>query len=1005
MALRFIFLIFLSLSLTRTVIAQTIPTPTQTGTIIIDNGASGKADPNDRIRYKVTIQNTGAASGTGVQLNIVPDPRTTFAPGTFRSSPLAVPDAYACTGNVGLVVPAASGLKVNDFDDDVAGLTCTAGTFATTQSGSITIAADGSFTYTPPAGFTGSDTYTYTLNDGNAVSGVTATDNALITFTVSNLIWFVDNTGGGSGGAGTLTSPFKTLAAFNGSAGPAAGHTIFIKNSGTNYTGGIILKNNQILIGEGHTGTAAPSENLSVALSFTLAPNSAALPNIDGTRPVITNSSGDGVTLASDNSLRGFDIGACSDFGIDNTATISIGNLILNEVSINNTTGGGFDAGDGSGNSMNAVFGGISSTGGTNGINLVNCGGTITVNGGNITNPTGTGVLISGGTVTFSSSGNVSDNSGFAVDIDNHDSGNVTLSGQITSTGGGIRVQNCAGGTKLFSGTLKTFNTGTNNAVTLSNNTGATINFINGAMVITTTSGAGFSATGGGTVTVQGTGNTITSGSGAALNVANTTIGAGNLTFLSISANGGTNGIVLNTTGTSGGLNVTGIGTTNGSGGTIQNISARGVSATSTQNLSLKNITFTNANTVDGGTCNASDNSGCNAAIHLNTVTNVTLDNVDINGTTEQGINVRNSSGFKLLNSTLINCGVASSGTDLEESCLYAVNMSGTCEITSSSLTVPNDRAAVIYNTNQTLALTVTGSTFGMTQALAFGADGLEVENLGAGNLTLDIVNSHFPQPKTNGLQVITDGTSFSRVDLTGSDFDPGAGLSAAIDLVTNGSGDMDFNIINNQIKSRGINAVNIFGFSGSKFEGRINDNTVNVGDGSGSGVAVRITAQGNLNNVVEIKNNNITGANDYGITCVTSLGTGRLDATITGNRVSVSNTGAYCIQVAAGVSSTTTTNTVCANVSGNSTAAPGAPSGAIGDFQARAVALSNSVLLQGNGSDVATYWSGNSNLSYSSNTFTPPTITAHTSQSGLGSFTFGVSPTVTCAIPANPLP
>lgn len=39
--------------------------PTQTDEIIIDNGATGKADPNDRIRYKVTIQNTGSGGANG----------------------------------------------------------------------------------------------------------------------------------------------------------------------------------------------------------------------------------------------------------------------------------------------------------------------------------------------------------------------------------------------------------------------------------------------------------------------------------------------------------------------------------------------------------------------------------------------------------------------------------------------------------------------------------------------------------------------------------------------------------------------------------------------------------------------------------------------------------------------------------------------------------------------------------------------------------------------------
>ncbi|MCQ4349200.1 Ig-like domain-containing protein [Pseudomonas stutzeri] len=38
-----------------------------------------------------------------------------------------------------------------------------AGTFVTAQGGSIVIAADGSYTYTPPADFHGTDTVDYTV--------------------------------------------------------------------------------------------------------------------------------------------------------------------------------------------------------------------------------------------------------------------------------------------------------------------------------------------------------------------------------------------------------------------------------------------------------------------------------------------------------------------------------------------------------------------------------------------------------------------------------------------------------------------------------------------------------------------------------------------------------------------------------------------------------------------------------------------------------------------------
>lgn len=432
--------------------AQTIPTPTQTDEIIIDNGTSGQADPNDRIRYKVTIQNTGGSDALGTQLNIVPDPRTTFVPGSFRSSPLALNDAYDCTGNVGINVPAVIGLKANDFDDDIAGATITSGLFPTTEGGSINIAPDGGFQYTPPAGFTGSDTYVYTLNDGNGVGGdVPASDMATVTFTVNNLIWFIDNSG--AAGDGRLNTPFNSLVAFNSSSA-SAGNVIYIEHTGTNYTGGIVLQNNEQLYGEGHTG----STNLSGVLPFTLAPNSFVLPNINGSRPVLVNSGGDGIQLASGNTVRGLNIGNCSAFGIDDNG--NVGSLTISEVNITNGTGGGFRAANNG--TLAVTLGSLSSTGGTNGLRLNNCSGSFSVGGTtsvtnstdigvNITSNTATvtfnalnisnsstnqkGLLASGGTVN-TTSGTINAGTGTAVDIDNTALGMVLTS--VSSNGGAM---------------------------------------------------------------------------------------------------------------------------------------------------------------------------------------------------------------------------------------------------------------------------------------------------------------------------------------------------------------------------------------------------------------------------------------------------------------------------------------------------------------------------------------------------------------------------------------
>ena len=52
-----------------------------------------------------------------------------------------------------------------------------AGTFATAQGGSIDIAADGSYTYTPAVNFNGSDSVDYTVTDGSLTDIGTLTIN------------------------------------------------------------------------------------------------------------------------------------------------------------------------------------------------------------------------------------------------------------------------------------------------------------------------------------------------------------------------------------------------------------------------------------------------------------------------------------------------------------------------------------------------------------------------------------------------------------------------------------------------------------------------------------------------------------------------------------------------------------------------------------------------------------------------------------------------------------
>ncbi|MGB4846979.1 MAG: hypothetical protein WBP41_03625, partial [Saprospiraceae bacterium] len=703
-----------------------------------------------------------------------------------------------------------------------------------------------------------------------------------------------------------------------------------------------------------------------------------------------------------------------------NTTTLTIGNLVVSEVAINNTTGGGFDASNGSGATMNAVFSSISSTNGVNGIDLTNCAGTFTVNGGTITNPTGTGVLISGGSVTFSSSGAISDNSGFAVDIDNHDSNNVTFSGNITSTGTGIRVQNCGGGTILFSGTSKSLTTTTNKAVTLLSNGGATINFTNGGLVVTTTSGNGIEATGGGTISITVNGgavNKITSGTGTALNVSSTTIGASGLNFESISSNGSSKGIILNTTG-AGGLTVTGTGSTDGSGGTIQNVTLRGAEIISANNISLKNMNFTNANTSDAGgagVCDDTNTGSCNACIYLSTVSTVTLDNLNITGTiAETGINGISVSNLSFTNSTISNAGLNGGGSDLpaEEGAMKMRELTGTLTLDNDNLTFSGGITVEIKNTTGSLLLNTNNSTYSDTQSSPNGQGGLQVITTGTTSVhpsaIVNVNSCNFLRLRTHGVNIQSVGTTdagsaTSDVDITTSTFDvgPTPGTMIGMDLDADDASTLKFNIVNNPtVYARNGPAINIFGDVAATIDGRINGNTdVQVksnpgGSQVGSGIRANINKDANAR--IEIKNNVVNiGSDDAGID-LTGIGrisangggaTKTLNTTVTGNNVTIGATSTYGIFIIS-ASNAGDNNAICVNVANNTVIRN--PS-SIASFRARVPSATGFFFMEGFNTNAENTWNIKGNI---------PTSAGGSEVSFGGSGTFN---TCTTTLPTNP--
>jgi len=100
--------------------------------------------------------------------------------GDPNNAPVAGNDAYTTAEDTPLSVP-APGVLGNDSDPD--GNPLAAALASGPAHGSVTLNADGSFTYTPLANYNGADSFTYTASDGK---GGTATATVSITITAVN---------------------------------------------------------------------------------------------------------------------------------------------------------------------------------------------------------------------------------------------------------------------------------------------------------------------------------------------------------------------------------------------------------------------------------------------------------------------------------------------------------------------------------------------------------------------------------------------------------------------------------------------------------------------------------------------------------------------------------------------------------------------------------------------------------------------------------------------------
>ena len=142
------------------------------GTTIVkqDGTISYTPDPefNGTDTYTYTINDGNGGSDTAT---------VTITVNPVNDAPDAVDNNYSTAEDTPLNIPAPG---VLDNDTDPEGDSLTVDSFTPPDNGSLTLNPDGSFDYTPDSNFNGTDTFEYTIIDGNGGS-----DTATVTITVA----------------------------------------------------------------------------------------------------------------------------------------------------------------------------------------------------------------------------------------------------------------------------------------------------------------------------------------------------------------------------------------------------------------------------------------------------------------------------------------------------------------------------------------------------------------------------------------------------------------------------------------------------------------------------------------------------------------------------------------------------------------------------------------------------------------------------------------------------
>jgi len=428
------------------------------------------------------------------------DPPDNLAPVTgsfaFEIAPVVEDDARTVTAHLQAAYTDATAGGNDDhllLNDNCAGCTLTfgetdatansAGSTATFTDGAIvTVDSDGTFTYNPPPGITGTtDTFVYRLT---TLAG--EFDEATVTMTIDGpVIWYVDADATGAVFNGTAAFPFDDLAVstngFDANAADAPGQTIFVYDSASDNSSvqcGLTLLNSQVVIGEGEAaGTLNALTGRAPVAETVFAPDTT------GAHPQLS-SSGDCLTLGSGNTARGLDIGDTTGGHAFADGGATTGTATITDIGV---TGVGGIISISNGGTLNAGFNETSATSAPDTeIELVNVTGTLDSAGGAIAHSDAASgsVSISGGAIggNIAASFNQTAGNSPLLWVQGGHTGSLTFSGSMSASAGtGLQFDN-ADGTYNLQGTVSI--TSGSAGLNVVNGSAGTLNMTNTGSVI-----------------------------------------------------------------------------------------------------------------------------------------------------------------------------------------------------------------------------------------------------------------------------------------------------------------------------------------------------------------------------------------------------------------------------------------------------------------------------------------------------------------------------------------